>query len=76
VGQDNYHTLGKLETGARAALPVWIDVMEKVFADRPVEYFDIPDNVVRKGIDPESGKPSSAEISSTVSALFIKGTEP
>ncbi len=76
VGQDNYHTLGKLETGARAALPVWIDVMEKAFADRPVEYFDIPDNVVRKRIDPESGKPSSTKISSAVSALFIKGTEP
>jgi penicillin-binding protein 1A len=76
VGQDNYHTLGKRETGAKSALPVWIDVMEKALSDRPTAYFDIPDNVVKKRMDPNSGRLSSAEMPGTVPALFIKGTEP
>jgi len=76
VGKDNHHTLGKRETGAKSALPVWIDVMEKALSERPIAYFDIPDNVVRKRMDPESGKLSPTEMPGTVSALFIKGAEP
>jgi penicillin-binding protein 1A len=30
VGKDNHEPIGKKETGARAALPIWIDFMENV----------------------------------------------
>jgi len=76
VGQDDYRTLGKGETGAKSALPVWIDVMEKALSDRPVAYFDFPDNVVRVSMDPETGKPSAPGMPKAEPALFIKGTEP
>ncbi|MBW1835114.1 MAG: penicillin-binding protein 1A [Deltaproteobacteria bacterium] len=46
VGRDKFVTLGKRETGARAALPIWMEFMEKALADEPFQYFDIPDDVV------------------------------
>ena len=81
VGQDKFVSLGKRETGARAALPIWMEFMEKALADKPcsgfrVKYFDIPDDVVRMNIDPVSGLPANAKSPNAVTALFKKGTEP
>jgi len=76
VGQDKFVTLGKWETGARAALPIWIEFMEKTLANKPFKYFDIPDDVVRINIDSVSGLPANAESPDAVTALFKKGTEP
>jgi len=30
VGKDNHESIGKKETGARAALPIWIDFMDRI----------------------------------------------
>ena len=81
VGRDKFVTLGKRETGARAALPIWMEFMEKALADKPcsgfrVKYFDIPDDVVRMNIDPVSGLSANAKSPNAVTALFKKGTEP
>ena len=76
VGVDRDSTLGDLETGARAALPIWEDYMRKAMAERPYEYFDIPDGVVRVMIDAVTGKATQAGTQNAVSALFKKGTEP
>ena len=76
VGQDKFVTLGKLETGARAALPIWMEFMEKALADKPFQYFDIPDDVVQVNIDPVSGLPNNTKSPNAVTALFKKGTEP
>lgn len=75
VGQDAFKSLGKNETGAKAALPIWVDIMKKTLANRPPEYFDIPDDVVKIAIDPSTGKPVSNASSNAVVALFKKGTE-
>ncbi|MCP3924422.1 MAG: PBP1A family penicillin-binding protein [Desulfobacterales bacterium] len=74
VGNDNNTTLGKGETGARAALPIWIDYMNKTFENQSINYFDIPDNTKNVHIDPDTGKRDESERS--VSALFKKGKEP
>ena len=44
VGYDNRLTLGEKETGARTALPIWMDFMAPVVAARPDERFpaDLP----------------------------------
>ncbi len=81
VGRDKFVSLGKRETGARAALPIWMEFMEKALADKPcsgfrVKYFDIPDDVVRMNIDPVSGLSANAKSPNAVTALFKKGTEP
>lgn len=39
VGFDDHRTLGPKEEGARVALPIWLDFMEQVVKDRPVEDF-------------------------------------
>ncbi|MGD8365489.1 MAG: PBP1A family penicillin-binding protein [Desulfobacterales bacterium] len=76
VGNDHSYTLGDRESGARAALPIWMAYMQKVLASQPVDYFDIPDDIVRISIDPISGKPAAENAQGAVAAMFKKGTEP
>ncbi|NVL91346.1 MAG: penicillin-binding protein, partial [Desulfobacterales bacterium] len=76
VGLDNYGILGDKETGARAALPIWIDFMEKVLAGRPFYDFSLPEGVVKVGIDVESGLLASEDCPNATAAVFKKGTEP
>jgi penicillin-binding protein 1A len=76
VGQDTFTTIGKGETGARAALPIWTEFMQKALLNRPVHYFDIPDDVVKERIDPWTGLLAPNDAPNAVEALFKKGTEP
>jgi penicillin-binding protein 1A len=76
VGQDSFSTLGKGETGAKSALPIWIEFMAKALSDKPIQYFDIPDGVVRVPMDPSTGCRVANDSPHAVSALFKKGTEP
>ncbi len=76
VGRDDFASLGKWETGAKAALPIWIEFMEKALAKSSFQHFDIPDNVVRVPIDKKSGRVALGDSADTVMALFKKGTEP
>jgi penicillin-binding protein 1A len=39
VGYDEKKTLGNKETGAQAALPIWIDFMKAIIANKPDEQF-------------------------------------
>jgi penicillin-binding protein 1A len=73
VGRDDHTTLGKGETGARAALPIWTGYMETAIAKHPVDYFDIPDGVARKWMDPQTGKLSDTWSDGFVKAVFITG---
>ena len=75
VGCDDFSTLGPYETGARAALPIWIEFMDNALTYRDYDYFDIPDNVVKVRIDPITGKPVS-DGADGVDALFRKGNAP
>jgi len=76
VGLDQHSTLGDKETGARTALPIWVDFMEQVLKGRPYYDFDSPEGVISVTMDPESGLLASADCPQTVTAVFKKGTEP
>ncbi len=76
VGRDLGGTMGDKETGARAALPIWMDFMEAALADEPHQYFDLPDNVTKVHMNPDTGMLASDESKFAVTALFKKGTEP
>ncbi len=76
VGQDNSESLGNLETGAKAALPIWLEFMHAALSKRPYQYFDIPDDVVQVSMDPTTGLAVDEEAPQAVMALFKKGTEP
>ena len=76
VGLDLGGTMGDKETGTRAALPIWMDFMEAALADEPHQYFDLPDNVTKVHMNPDTGRLVSDESKYAVTALFKKGTEP
>jgi penicillin-binding protein 1A len=46
VGFDEKVTLGDKETGARAALPIWMEMMGQVLKDRPIEQFQVAEPIV------------------------------
>jgi membrane carboxypeptidase/penicillin-binding protein len=50
--------------------------MQEVLASQPVDYFDIPDDIVRISIDSISGKPAAENTQGAVIVMFKKGTEP
>ena len=50
IGFDDRQSLGEKETGARAALPMWMSFMKVALADRPNEEFARP-NAPKKAID-------------------------
>ncbi len=55
IGFDQPKTLGNNETGAVAALPMWIGYMQKALKGVPDAQLAMPDGIVRFNIDPDSG---------------------
>ncbi|MGD8541506.1 MAG: PBP1A family penicillin-binding protein [Desulfobacteraceae bacterium] len=76
VGFDQGGSLGQLETGARAASPIWLGFMQKILADKPVRVFPVPDGVVFAKIDAKTGLLPIAESADTLFECFKEGTAP
>lgn len=76
VGFDEKTSLGKDETGARAALPIWIAFMSKALADSPVEEFKPPQGIVMKKVNIETGLPTIEESNETIIEAFVEGMLP
>ena len=45
IGYDNPKTLGKFETGSKAALPIFKDFIEKTLYKEEFKEFQIPENI-------------------------------
>jgi penicillin-binding protein 1A len=58
IGFDNRQTLGDKETGAKAALPMWMDFMKAAIADKPDEKFPTA-NAPKKVLDVPLTPPDS-----------------
>jgi len=56
MGFDELQTLGRYETGGRAALPIWIDFMGSALSGRPESQWPRPNGLVTVRIDPETGE--------------------
>lgn len=54
TGFDDFTSLGRLETGARAALPAWIDYMQNVIDEVDYAVFKSTDNVSYIKVDAET----------------------
>lgn len=79
VGFDDRRSLGEGETGARAALPIWMGFMKEAFKQLPVVPFEIPDGVTFVKVDESTGLLESdqdGEEQKGVVELFAKGSEP
>ncbi|RLB98023.1 MAG: penicillin-binding protein [Deltaproteobacteria bacterium] len=70
VGNDDSTTLGKYETGAKAALPIWIDYMKHFLSNKSYQYFDIPDGTKMVYMDPNTGEISKTQTSHSIKALI------
>ncbi len=79
VGFDDRRSLGEKETGAHAALPIWITFMREALNQLPVVPFEIPDGVTFVKVDSSTGLLESeqeGEGQKGTVELFAKGSEP
>ena len=59
VGFDEPESLGRFETGAQAALPIFYDFMENALKDVPDTSFRIPAGIKLVRVNPQTGRPSA-----------------
>jgi penicillin-binding protein 1A len=76
VGFDNEKPLGKRETGARAAIPIWLSFMKEILADKPIRVFPVPNGIVFAKIDTETGLLAIPESKKTIFECFKEGSAP
>jgi penicillin-binding protein 1A len=76
VGFDSKEVLGKGETGAKAALPIWIDFMKVALETRPERDFEVPEHIVFARIDPKSGLLAPPGSPDGYFQAFLEGSEP
>ena len=80
VGYDLEKPLGNHETGAVAALPLWLEFMKEAVKDVPVDDFPVPDGIVFVKVDKESGEPMESmrwvKSGKVLFECFKEGTEP
>lgn len=55
MGFDTPKSLGKDETGGKAALPIWIKYMEVALKNTPVLHYKVPEGVNKLKVNPHSG---------------------
>jgi penicillin-binding protein 1A len=55
VGRDEKESLGRRETGPRAALPIWMEIMQAHMEDRPLETFRRPAGIGTVPVDLRTG---------------------
>ncbi len=76
VGFDNEQSLGKGETGARAALPIWRELMKQMLEEKEIQDFDVPEGILFTNIDNETGQLVSLQSNKIVRQAFIEGSQP
>jgi penicillin-binding protein 1A len=60
IGYDNPKTLGKFETGSKAALPIFKDFVEKALYKEDFQEFQIPENIYLTSLNYDTGLKSVA----------------
>ncbi|MAS00139.1 MAG: penicillin-binding protein 1A [Nitrosomonadales bacterium] len=55
MGFDQPRTLGKHESGSRAALPIWIDYMRPIINEYPTKILESPYGIIPLRINPKNG---------------------
>jgi len=76
VGLDDHRSIGNRETGARAALPIWLEFMQKALAQEPVEDFIPQKGITFVNIDPDTGLLATDACPQAFQESFLKGSEP
>ena len=66
VGSDNPKTLGRYETGAKTALPIFKSFVKKAIKKEEARPFKVADNILMMVIDPLTGKKAETQSRSTI----------
>jgi penicillin-binding protein 1A len=75
VGYDDMRDLGHGEQGARAALPMWVEIMQGALKGVPPQPFNQPPGIVVQKIDPKTGL-LAAPGAQAIDEVFLEGTAP
>lgn len=75
VGFDDHSSLGRGETGGRAALPIWLRFMEGAEDGKPVRDFEVPPGVTQVRIDPATRLLAGDAVPGRLEP-FLDGTAP
>jgi penicillin-binding protein 1A len=75
IGFDDRQTLGKKETGARAALPMWMDFMRAAIAGNPNETFPSA-GAPKKTLDVALSKPVDADRPKRIAPKPLEDADP
>ena len=72
VGFDNPRSLGKKETGARTAMPIFKEFMKNTVKKEDARPFKVAENITLMVIDPKTGKKASFGSKQTIIEVFKK----
>ena len=70
VGSDNPKSLGKYETGAKTALPIFGNFVKNAVKKKDARPFKVADNILMKVIDPVTGKKADNRSKSTIIEVY------
>jgi len=76
VGIDDKTSLGINETGARAALPIWISFMDQALKSTSVETLKPPEGITLIKVNIETGLPSDQDSPETIMEAFVDSSIP
>ncbi len=75
IGFDQPASLGRAETGGRAALPMWMDYMRVALDGMPEKPLVPPPGVGKGPVNSETGQPTTAGDPQAIEEYFIEGAE-
>ena len=76
VGFDNPRPLGESETGAQAALPMWVDYMRDALVGVEEKVLEQPPGLVSVRIDPKTGKLANSATKDAIFEFFLEDQVP
>ena len=76
VGFDSVETLGKVESGAHAALPIWTQFVSRALQSLPVQTFAIPEGIRFVEVDEATGTLVKEPTRNTTTEVFAEGAIP
>jgi len=72
VGSDNPKSLGRYETGAKTALPIFKSFVKKAVKKEEARPFKVADNILMMVIDPITGKKADTQTKKTIIEAYKK----
>jgi len=76
TGFDEKQFMGRGKTGARVALPIWIDIMKAAYPHNQGPEFKKPPDITEVLVCRESGLRATSYCDEVIREVFIRGTEP